>query len=298
MTSPSPPVLLSNPRIEAVLSALLAKPEWERRRFVRKQRYPRYLYKYRSLDPHDPDSVLRFRNIVLGSRLWLSSPLDFNDPFDMGARITVAGPRAQKRDRMKELVQRHSTLPTRKQRRQQAAALAKRPPSSLIRNVTVAHERAIRETGVCALAGDPRSILMWSHYSANHEGLCLQFDVARDPRVFLRALSVEYSEDYPVINWLDNTADQLKIALLRKYQAWNYEQEHRIIVQQSARSSLPFNESALTATIVGCRASDGVKEQLASILAERSARGLPEVRVYEATKHSAKFALMIKRTAL
>ena len=69
-------------------------------------------------------------------------------------------------------------------------------------------------TGVCSFAGDPLNILMWSHYASNHRGVCLQFDVAKDPINLLLALPVEYSDEYPVVNWI--TAFEIDKTLLRK----------------------------------------------------------------------------------
>ena len=57
-------------------------------------------------------------------------------------------------------------------------------------------------TGI-SFGGDPRNILMWSHYAANHKGLCLQFELTRDIDNFVFAMPVQYSEDYPIVNWVD-----------------------------------------------------------------------------------------------
>jgi hypothetical protein len=59
-----------------------------RRKFLNSQSYPRFLYKFKAADerltPHLED-------IVIHSRLYLSSPRQFNDPFDMAAEIEAVG---------------------------------------------------------------------------------------------------------------------------------------------------------------------------------------------------------------
>lgn len=50
---------------------------------------PRFLYKFRSFIASDPESVDRVRDVIVRSRLWLSSASDFNDPFDMSASVTI-----------------------------------------------------------------------------------------------------------------------------------------------------------------------------------------------------------------
>lgn len=67
-------------------------------------RQSRFLYKFRSLVPTDEASVDRIRDVLIHSRFWLSSPLDFNDPFDMCAKFVAEGTAAEKRDRIRAIL--------------------------------------------------------------------------------------------------------------------------------------------------------------------------------------------------
>jgi len=59
---------------------------------------------------------------------------------------------------------------------------------------------------------------MWSHYATNHEGLCFQFELARDIETFSKALPVNYNDDYPVVNWIkDVSGNELFRTLLQKH---------------------------------------------------------------------------------
>ena len=60
----------------------------ERRGMFACQTYPRYLYKFKAIP--DKDSA-HLEDILLHSRLYLSSPRQFNDPFDMAADIVAVG---------------------------------------------------------------------------------------------------------------------------------------------------------------------------------------------------------------
>src|SRR4051812_16457938 len=98
-------------RFAATLSAILALPYWKRRLFLWHRiepREPRFLYKYRLLDVKQPDTLVFTRDIIVGSRLWLSSPRDFNDPFDMTADVVYEGTLGQRRARIKKLVKERS----------------------------------------------------------------------------------------------------------------------------------------------------------------------------------------------
>src|SRR5262249_779046 len=65
---------------------------------------PRFLYKFRTFDPRDSTSVYRLKDLIVRSRFWLSSPLDFNDPFDMSAKVEVDGSIREKRLRLEEML--------------------------------------------------------------------------------------------------------------------------------------------------------------------------------------------------
>jgi hypothetical protein len=134
----------------------------------------------------------------------------------------------------------------------------------------------------------------------------LQFELAGDLATFAQALPVEYSEDYPTLNWVrinrDNRdaadTDMVLRVLLRKFKGWAYEEEHRIIIAEGAGKNLSFVPSALTAIIVGSRAPDPIVEQLKELLAERSAIGLPQPKIYRASKHPSKYRLIVKTSLI
>src|SRR5687767_11518551 len=77
-----------------IAKALLTLGYRKRRKFLWervKPKLPRFLYKFRSLLPSDETSVDRLRDILVRSRLWFSSPADFNDPFDTAVKAIVDG---------------------------------------------------------------------------------------------------------------------------------------------------------------------------------------------------------------
>ena len=70
------------------------------------------------------------------------------------------------------------------------------------------------------------SILMWSHYSGNHTGICLEFNV--DNPLFSKARPIRYSHTYPT--WAPHNMEENAAALiLTKAVDWAYEREFRII---------------------------------------------------------------------
>jgi len=285
-----------HPRLALTEATLHSVPLHVRRRSLRREQFPHFLYKYRKVSGDTPESLERLRDVIVHGLLYLSPPRSFNDPFDMSMKITFKGTEEDRMRRIRALVRTQGADMDRKGRRELIKTIASKSSAEIKRDLSSAHERSVDELGVYSLAGDPRSILMWSHYGDEHQGICIQFDLARDLRIFLRAFPVGYSHEYPVVNWVDmNTPEALKSALTRKDEAWTYEREHRIIVPQGARMFLAMRPEALTGLIIGCRAGPGVYGAVDQLLDERRRRGLPAVRQYLAERHSERYEIVLRR---
>jgi hypothetical protein len=256
-----------------------------------KPRLPRFLYKFRSLLPADEKSVDRMRDILVRSRLWFSSPEDFNDPFDTSIKAVVDGDPQELRNRIDNIFKARGMKWADRQR--EVARIMSRPQEIPLR-VQETFKQTLYAMGVCSFGGDPRSILMWSHYAANHEGFCLQFELARDVENLI-SLEVNYSEEYPVLIYINGT-DELMPLLLTKFKGWCYEKESRIIIPESARQYIDFRPAALSGIIIGCRAKQETVEALNNLLAERSARSYPMPKLYRVFLDNSNYELIIKRT--
>ena len=250
-------------------------------------KYPRFLYKFRRLQ--NAEDTNRLREIIVRSELWLSSPKSFNDPFDMSVKFVFDATVEEKRQRFRKVlrdegykfleIERH--LPT---------LIRKSNAENLVERL----RNTVDETGVCSFAGDPRNILMWSHYASNHEGLCLVFEIARDPKTFLDAQPVEYSVEYPVVNWVKDfdKGGPLHI-VLRKHNGWEYEKEQRIIKFKKANTRVKFLPEALRAIIRGCRVNENTLENLKTLLGERAAAKMPRTTIYQCSQHESRYELII-----
>jgi hypothetical protein len=280
---------------DATLNRILDSLDYfQTRRFLKKHasKYPRFLYKFRRLQT--ADDMNHLREIIVRSELWLSSPDNFNDPFDMSAKFLFDATVEERRQRFRDVL---------KEQGKKFHEIERLLPD-LMRNANEENlsgrlRKTVSETGVCSFAGDPRNILMWSHYAANHEGLCLVFEIARDPKTFLEALPVEYSTDYPVVNWVkdfDKGKDTLHI-VRRKHNGWAYEKEWRIIKLTKANTHIKFLPPALRAIIVGCCVKESTLENLEVLLGERSAAHLPPITIYQASKHEIRYELVISKSS-
>jgi hypothetical protein len=269
-------------------------PYFHRRlEIMRKSKPPRlsrFLYKYR---PIDETNIDRLRDLLVRSKLWLSSPVAFNDPFDMSAKVVVRGSGRERLERVESLLKEFGL--SYKERERKRKAFMRKPVKTLELELADIYRKHVANVGVYSFAGDAKSILMWSHYAKDHTGVCIQFERAQDFRILSGALSVEYSLDYPEINWVKEFRDTLSIGLLRKHEGWSYEKEHRIVRVGAANTYIQLDPNAIVGVVIGCRSTAKELEIIESLMEERRRAHMPPVRIYHAQKHDAKYRLVILR---
>jgi len=288
---------------DPIIRYVHALPYFHLRIFLAKkisEKYPRFLYKYRP--PIDPDdskgkSLSHLRDLIVEGRFYLSSPSQFNDPFDMTAFVMYFGTEQQKRERFKRLFAERASQSgmRRKERQERVEAVMSLPEHKILEALKRSHDEHISSTGVFSFAGDPRSILMWSHYGQHHSGICLQFEIARDPNVLLWAVPMKYVRKYPTFNFAIGGTDEIEATLRHKFKRWGYEGESRIVWPGGARTYLRFNPASVVGLVLGCRASNPTKGAVRDLLKERASRGLPNIKLYAAEKHERRYALVLRR---
>jgi hypothetical protein len=295
------------PKADELVSKLTRAPYFQRRTVLHVKmaapRAPRFHYKFRELRRTEPrhadDSVFTARSIsvlralLVESLLWLSSPEDFNDPFDSWVWWTIEGTEDEKRARFEALANQYLEQLSPQERAEGLRRAMQMPHEGLIGALRESFIGQRRQFGVCCFAGDPRDVLMWSHYSGSHSGVCLQFETARDPLVFMRALRVDYVEQSPVINWMGDIQHALGESFLHKHVRWRYEGEHRILQREHARCCIRFAPGALTGIIFGCKADADVKREVGKLLYERRSLGLPPVKLYYSRQHEQRNEIQI-----
>ena len=89
------------------------------------------------------------------------------------------------------------------------------------------------------LATDPKNRLMWSHYADSHRGFCIEYDF-NSLKDEVLPFPIIYSENRPLVPWkaaIDHTSESneqaikdLTLGLLTKDQAWEYENEWRVLL--------------------------------------------------------------------
>ena len=146
------------------------------------------------------------------------------------------------------------------------------------------------QVGLYCLTERNDSILMWSHYAADHTGYCLEFEATDYTPVFGTAQRVSYADTYPMINFY-NTPDEDKLGLsfLTKFTDWSYEREWRIIDHDAGPGHREYPPELLKSVIFGLRMKDENKVLIKKWLGARRA----PVRLYQAVQGKDRFEVAV-----
>jgi hypothetical protein len=102
---------------------------------------------------------------------------------------------------------------------------------------------------VACFTEDGNNPLMWSHYSSNHTGVCLKFDLSKDSNLNESLLPVTYADELVEVK----SAVEFTKCLLTKLRTWTVEKEWRII---SDKKKFLFEREALVEIVLGLKVSD------------------------------------------
>jgi hypothetical protein len=188
--------------------------------------------------------------VIRQNRIFLADTKGFNDPWDCRPCFDMS--KLDDPSYADKLVQylfrsarRQSPQYSEEFHKQRAAEIRADPlklRAALIQASDMGDEISKRYRVFC-LTTHVKNILMWSHYSQNHTGVCFEFSC--DNSVFSGAFRVQYSQDYPIFDLTDGADDRVLRPLVTKSSAWTYEDEFRLIAQERAHA-IPGTQTLFT----------------------------------------------------
>jgi len=234
---------------------------------IKQSNMPKRIYKYR-------EDNANARNCLTAGTIWLSSPLAYNDPYDCAIKIvdeTIIG--AFERNLFDRFVEKYqledvltplgiatarggpTPLKTLIELTKQSGSPILRGHPDMMADFVLNHalpeyvantksffRQAQSSTKLCSFSEINDSILMWSHYSKNHTGFCIEYDVESLPinNVFRQNLHpvVYASELYDFTRFLtlfvNASREKIKpmfplLGVLHKFLEWSYEKEWRLV---------------------------------------------------------------------
>lgn len=129
------------------------------------------------------------------------------------------------------------------------------------------------ERGVCCFSSTYSNPLLWSHYSDQHRGLCIGYDLIRKPRPVMhkviyggsRLIKTSTLVAALLKGDIDAKTNLNRDMLLRKARGWSYEREWRLIGEQGKKDS-PLRLKEVT---FGLRCPDSVMHTVVKALQAR-----------------------------
>jgi hypothetical protein len=259
------------------------------------KKIPSSLFKYQSLtSPHTIENLQK-------RQIWYSKPEKLNDPFDCATPYLIDMDVDE--DEWQSAYKQFLRMTRNGISKAQAEEVKTRyyPDGKLSQkfkddypNFVIGlidrNPRTYEKIGVCCLAEEPDNILMWSHYSNGHRGICIEFDTKYIPfNDSFKIHRVQYKKNYPVIRLASLISRTLlnQMPLLTKSIKWKYEKEWRLL-HVKGDTAVEYEAKALKAIYFGCALSNKEIEKIVTL----PARSAPEL--YRMKRSEREFKLEVE----
>lgn len=205
--------------------------------------------------------------MLIQRELYFASPHSLNDPYD--CRINV-------RESLYAAIQR-----AHESRNQELRKKLER--FRKIERVYHKIDADLVGLGVLSLTKSADNVLMWSHYAENHMGFCAGFQLSEKFTTYINeeqiigAIDVSYADNNPFIDYFEEIAANdnpleweefwqslLSMGMVVKAQAWQYEQEVRVL--RKMPGAVKFMAAELTEIVFGLAMPQQSRETLRKIL--------------------------------
>lgn len=192
---------------------------------------PRYLYKYHPLNVH-------LIELLVNSQFYLADQEQLNDPLDAGFTMSYE-------TYARLYYERYPTSKNEEDEKKLKFLFDFRIEQG---DRKFLHELSDLPDGLrtTCFTEDGNNPLMWSHYGANHTGVCLKFDLEKDAGLRQAMKPVQYLEQLVEVK----ERSDFEKSLLTKLNPWSVEKEWRILEKENYFS---FQQEALIEIVLGLK---------------------------------------------
>lgn len=234
---------------------------------------PGHLYKF--LSSESKYFPLTMHELMLHSRLYLSSRKDFNDPLDTNFGLDIPDDQETIAAFVKGIIARSSKIES---SQEGVAEIAKDPTT--FGNMTYRRlSESLDRIGIFSMSERVSHPLMWAHYACSHRGMALIFrPIVGDAAI--AAHPIRYQAHYPRSSI---TAKGLEVYhALVKGLAWEYEREWRVIESNRANTWMDIPAVNLTGIVFGACSTQETYDFVLDLVMRRADAGLPPLLVCRA----------------
>jgi len=257
--------------------------------------HPEIIYKFRNwTDNHHKDLLRK-------NALYMSSPSGLNDPFDTRIfenHLKFLNTDEQKEEYVKKTLEKNKDFLTEKGIPIEKAkiTLENRIENKLkyqVRAEVIESKIYDDRLGITCFSEIWDSILMWSHYADNHQGICVGFDekALRYSQLFGKILRVNYSSEYPELNPINKNKKSDEIKFFHKSIDWQYEKEIRAIniyndkIPSIKERTITLDDKHIKEIIIGLNTNEKSKKEIINIARSKG------IEVYQCYKSEFEFKI-------
>lgn len=226
------------------------------------------MYKYRTIE--------QTKKILDNLSFWFATPESFNDPFDCNLSENKTQSLDDLKKHLRFLGKDESTI-------QKLISPIELDPKKIIELIETTKKHAMNSRGVLSLSKKYDNILMWSHYTKNHEGIVLGLNPEEDLDFFLTPVKIEYQDSYKGLDYLSNPEKSIQETLKTKSSYWSYEEEIRIY--KTGARLRKINKSAIKKIYFGIKTKEESINEIQKITKEK---GMDNIQYFKGEiKHGA-----------
>lgn len=140
--------------------------------------------------------------------------------------------------------------------------------------------------GIACFSLSPSNLLMWSHYSNFHKGICLMYDTSKDKNAFKRIRPIDYKEKFEQREFKPlNNGNEFEHVLYTKSDVWRNEYELRVVKEE--QGEFKVNRNCLRTIIFGMQTCEEYKDKIFELTRNK----YPELYYYTCEPLSDRFGL-------
>ena len=259
-------------------------------------------FRYQKIDSYTKDNLKR--NV-----LYFNDPDNFNDPFDSKIDIMHQG----SKEDWTNFFLRYNRDPKEINQWIRKKKIKKKGNTYLLDRTKINNE--LREEiydksfyRVCCFSDTKLNILMWSHYTEKHQGICLCFKAYKKGNGHFLILDSKQHVLFPVkyvkqkpkkVNLLYEGQDKELIDFFtKKYQDWGYENEYRILIMKDEFEqgyTKKFRKEDLEGVIFGLNTKPEKIKEIYEIIDTHYLQHGIKINLYSTHKIQGEFAIKVKK---
>lgn len=234
-------------------------------------------YRYRGLTPDVNSGIVYAVDEIKNNTLFFSLPQSLNDPFECRFKFKDLND-----EDYRELVSKYGDglspgfIPSKK---------------AFMSKFYEMRQKFFLNSGIVCFTPKENDHLMWSHYAAGHQGICVEYDLNRIisqltqttyKDVVAIVVEIGYTNIFPTVSIEDDSLSDLYDVIFTKDDIWDYEHEVRYaIVPNDEKNTgwnrtISFEKQIIKSVTLGAKISKWNKELVNWVCGEK---GIPVIEM-------------------